>query len=393
MRVLFAVPQMPDPYGGGSHRMYWQIVYLARLGVEIDLVCPTWNGEIPPAIKKCVHKIYSPERNGCSMLDNIIAVLSPAAYRKENGLSREVARALNENSYDIVHVHKPQMSVYFNGLKKLPVVIDLWAYGLEGALREFAVERSLCGKVVKLRRLLRYYVSDKLMYHKFLNYFVVSPEARKEFLSCYPSKRVYVSPHGVEMPPASYLADSYSAGNMLVFTGDMSFSQNVDTVLYFVREIYPALKKYVPDVTFCIVGKNPLPEILALTKDKSIKITGFVPNVGEFLGKAAAFVAPIRTGSGLRTKILEAFAYSLPVVTTRQACEGINVKDGINVILAETPEEFTIKTTALLSSAAARHMIGAASRSLVERDFNWERISVQIKGYYDEILNSNNIKR
>lgn len=385
---------MPNPYGGGAVRMFSQLKYLSGLGVVADLLCPLAAGErVPDEVRSYVRRIHVVPGRPDSFADRLRNLLTFSAYHEDKEFSALVSCVMGENKYDLVHAHKFQSAIYLRRVKNLPVVVDLWACGLDGAWRDFLHERSLLGKAVKLSRLPRFWAADMKLYPSFDNYFVVSEEAAGYVRERYPDKNAYLVPHGIELPVYKPDPARSGPGKDLVFVGDMAFSQNVDTVLYFAEKIYPALKKMTPGVRFYIVGRNPPPAVLALGSDKSVMVTGFVEDAGEYLRNSSVFVAPIRTGLGLRTKILEAFAYRLPVVTSRLACEGIAAEDGKTVMFAENPAEFARKTAWLLENPEEMAEIGGRARALVEEKYLWPKIAQEIKKHYEEILHNHNFKK
>jgi glycosyltransferase involved in cell wall biosynthesis len=108
-------------------------------------------------------------------------------------------------------------------------------------------------------------------------------------------------------------------------------------------------------------------------KDSDILVTGEVNDVRDYLKRLKVFVAPIRLGKGFRGKLLEAMAMGIPVVTTRLGAEGIPVREGENILLAETPEEFIQKTLTLLSDGQLHSRISTNSRKLVVDRFSWQK--------------------
>lgn len=381
MKVLFVTPDLPAPAGGGSGRMYGQMRYLRSAGVRMDLLSYSGPGGAAAAggLAERVW-LYRPEYGLAGRLANL---LSFRAYSRFKGFEEMLGERLGSGNYDLVHVHKFQMAGYLAKAKTPPVVVDLWACGLKGAWRDALQERGLCRKAVGFSRVPRFYAADRALYPSFENYFVVSEEARSFVLKRYPGKKVYVVPHGVEIPPALCAGE---AGGDLIFVGDMSFSPNIAAVLFFYEKIFPILRRKRPGLKFCVVGKNPAPEILALKKDSGVLVAGYVEKLAVYFEKAAVFVAPMRSGLGLRTKLLEAFSYGLPVVATRSACEGIPLEEGREALLAESAEEFAAKTEKLLSERTLARELGARARALVERQFSWPAIAADMKRIYDEIL-------
>ena len=108
--------------------------------------------------------------------------------------------------------------------------------------------------------------------------------------------------------------------------------------------------------------------------DHSIKITGFVDDVREYIGKAMVYVCPIRIGGGTRLKILNALAMGKAVVSTSVGCEGLDVTHGKDILIADTPHEFVQQIQRVLKDSTLRASLGNEGRKLVVEKYSWQRI-------------------
>lgn len=125
----------------------------------------------------------------------------------------------------------------------------------------------------------------------------------------------------------------------IVFVGGYQHTPNIDAVIYFVAEVMPFLREYLPGVRFYAVGSNPPPEISALTTDDVI-ITGFIDDLNSFYDQRRISVSPLRYGAGIKGKIGTALAVGLPVVATSLAIEGMSLTNQENVLIADKPKDF-----------------------------------------------------
>ncbi|MEF3280991.1 MAG: glycosyltransferase family 4 protein [Elusimicrobiota bacterium] len=386
MKVLFVTPHIPHLYGGGL-RMYYQLKYLSRNGIKPHLLCFSAQGEkISDDIKSFTEAVYTVPLKPNNLTKRLKKLMTLKAYDIDRNFLNLANSLLRNKTYDLIHIHKFQMAEYFLMQHHIPVIVDLWACGLSGALNEVLYEKNLFDKLIKLTRLPRFYLADRKYYRNFDYFFVVSNEAKSYILKRFPSKKVYVVPNGVELEMIKRSSNDH-INYTLIFTGDMSFFQNVDTVIFFVNEIYPYIKAKIPQIRFYVVGKNPHKSILGLSqKDNSIIVTGYVENMWEYLSKASVFVAPIRTGAGIRNKILEALACGLVVVATKNAVEGISVEDQKNVIIAQR-KDFADKVIEVLLDHNKRKRISENARKLVEENYRWDKIASDMVNYCNEILN------
>lgn len=165
----------------------------------------------------------------------------------------------------------------------------------------------------------------------------------------------------------------------IVFLGGYQHSPNVDAVLYFAAEIFPFLRKRIPGVQFYAVGSNPTKELLDLTGE-DIFVTGFVDDLAPLLDRMRVAVAPLRYGAGNKGKICTTLSLGLPCVGTTIAVEGMELREGGEILVADTPEAFADAVARLyqdkdlwdtISSRGvefARHMYGPESAQAVVRD-------------------------
>ena len=190
-----------------------------------------------------------------------------------------------------------------------------------------------------------------------------------------PAANIAAVPTGVDI---SYFTPNGgpSSDHSLVFTGSLDWFPNEDAVLYFLEEIFPAIRAVVPDVTLTVVGRKPSSKLKAAADaTDGARLTGTVDDVRPYVHEGAVFVVPLRIGSGTRLKIFEALAMGKAVVSTTVGAEGLGLKDGIHFLQADTPDEFTSAVVSLLRDPARRDAVGHAARSLVETHYSWPQVS------------------
>jgi glycosyltransferase involved in cell wall biosynthesis len=165
----------------------------------------------------------------------------------------------------------------------------------------------------------------------------------------------------------------------------MGFDPNVHAAHLLVDTILPRVRRSNPEVTLWLVGRRPDPSVLRLARP-GVVVTGEVPDMLPYLHKATVYVAPLRTGAGTRTKLLEAMAAGLPIVTTRIGLEGIDAEDGREVIVADEPESMADAVVRLLRQPWQRHDMGGAARRLAEKRYDWDRCLTPLAAMYGDLL-------
>ncbi|HEX6608098.1 MAG TPA: glycosyltransferase, partial [Chloroflexia bacterium] len=190
-----------------------------------------------------------------------------------------------------------------------------------------------------------------------------------------PGARPVVVPNGVDTgffrPPPPGAGPEPGAGPQIVFTGMMAYYPNHDGALYFAEAIWPAIRQALPAARWLIVGVEPPSEVRALDGTAGITVTGRVDDVRPYVWRSGASVVPLRMGGGTRLKIVEALAMGQAVVSTAVGCEGIAVDPGRNLLVADDPAAFAAAVVDLLRDPARAAAIGAAGRTLAEREYSW----------------------
>jgi len=154
-------------------------------------------------------------------------------------------------------------------------------------------------------------------------------------------------------------------------------------VLWFGREVLPRVWAAVPEARFVIVGKNPPAEVVALGGDPRVVVTGYAADARPYLAAADAFVVPLHAGGGMRVKILDAWLWGLPVVSTSTGAEGIEVRDGENLLIADGAEAFAAATVRVLRDGELNEGLRAAGRAWVEEKYAWQAVYRRVDAVYD----------
>jgi polysaccharide biosynthesis protein PslH len=158
----------------------------------------------------------------------------------------------------------------------------------------------------------------------------------------------------------------------LVFVGAMDYYANIEGVTWFVEKVFPLIRRTEPRAEFFIVGSNPTNEVERLGRRRGVSVTGLVYDVRPFMRSATAYVVPLRIARGVQNKVLEAMAAGKAIVATPEAVAGLHVRDGKELLLARTPEEFADATLSLIRQESLRRELSSKSLRFVETEHDWE---------------------
>jgi polysaccharide biosynthesis protein PslH len=164
----------------------------------------------------------------------------------------------------------------------------------------------------------------------------------------------------------------------ILFTGNMSYAPNIDGAIWLAKEILPMVRKVIPGANLLLAGSSPSREVKALS-GAGITISGWMPDIRDAYRSGSVFVAPMRTGSGLQNKLLEAMAMKLPCITTTLANGSLNAKDQHEVIVADSSREIADAIIRLLKNPEEAKRIAEQGHHMVKSRFCWDTIGRQLE--------------
>jgi sugar transferase (PEP-CTERM/EpsH1 system associated) len=203
----------------------------------------------------------------------------------------------------------------------------------------------------------------------------VSEKDRDAFASFLDPTKLTVISTGVDIDYFQPIPVEESADS-LVFVGSMDWLPNEDAILYFVDAILPLIKQRRPGVSLEVVGRSPSRKLQALAeREKSVRLTGRVEDIRPFVARGSICIVPLRIGGGTRLKIFEAMAMGKAVISTSVGAEGLPVRAGENILLADTPSDFANSVISLLSDPSHRRRLSISARTLVQEKYGWPRVA------------------
>lgn len=161
----------------------------------------------------------------------------------------------------------------------------------------------------------------------------------------------------------------------ITFLGGLHYPPNAQGVLWFAEHAFPAVLAQAPDAVLTVIGKEPPAALAGLNiPAANLDVTGYVDDPQPYLRETAAFIVPLLAGGGMRVKILDAWRWGLPLVSTRVGAEGIVAAQGEDMLLADEPAQFAAEVVRLLHDPALNQRIAAGGRRSVELHYDWRRI-------------------
>jgi glycosyltransferase involved in cell wall biosynthesis len=283
-------------------------------------------------------------------------------------------RLTSEKRFDLWVCDFLQPSLNFRRLSGVPTL--LFEHNVETVIprRHFETSQDPIAKIfwwLQWRRMERY---EREACRTFSGTVTVS-ERDKTCLKEFGIENVFTIPTGVD---TDYFAprEDRVKNNSLVFTGSMDWLPNEDAIQFFIRDIFPRVKQQMPDVSLTVVGRNPSRRLLNEIKcHPEVTVTGRVEDVRPYISSHTLYIIPLRIGGGTRIKAYEAMAMGKAIISTQVGVEGLPVRHGEQLIIADEPEQFAFHIVRLFGDAAARAKLETCARSLVQRHFGWEAVA------------------
>ena len=391
MNILFLSLRCPYPPNRGDRiRNYYFIKHLAKKHrvTLVSFVESIDEIEMAKPLNQLCHQVEFVLFNRARALVNSASGFFSTEpfqvhYWRSLKMQKKVDELLDRNQFDLIHAHLFRMGQYvskYNGKSKVLDLCDSLALNLS---RRYQMDRGPHVPMLKWEadRVKKYEVE---MMRSFDYGMVVAQSDRNYLISEDSNLKLAVIPVGIDLDYfiRSEPVEDESVPHLL-FTGTMSYFPNIDAACYFCHQILPLIQEKIPSVHFSIVGSNPK-KIVQKLASPSVTVTGTVPDTRPYFNQSSVFVSPMRSGSGLQVKHLEAMATGLPIVTTPLGASGLEGTWGEHLCVAETPKDFANRTIQLIQNSHMRRRIGKSGQNLVRHKYNWHVLGQQLENVYQQ---------
>ena len=308
-------------------------------------------------------------------------------------MQRKVNQLLAEERFELIHAQLFRMGQYVTEVQGPAKVLDLCdslALNLNRRAKLDSIPKRFLVRL-EAKRVQRYEID---IMKAFDCGTVVAHFDRDYLLKQDNSLNLSIVPMGVDLEyfrpslkkrTQSSVAPTAASSPLLLFTGTMNYFPNSDAAAYFCNEIFPRVRERHPKARFYIVGNHPSEQVRRLEAQDGVVVTGYVPDVRPYFEEASVFVAPLRAGSGIQTKNLEAMAMGVPIVTTSVGAMGLKADTGKELLVADMPLAFAEQVIHLLDNTYLRENIAQTARTRVETEYSWEAIGARLKYVYTQI--------
>lgn len=296
-----------------------------------------------------------------------------------------IARQLDESAYDLVHFDTIGLVHYRPLVNSIPTTLNHHNIESHMMFRRADNAENIMARAYFRHEARALRNAERRTASQFVTHITCSDLDAVRLREFAPGVNVRTIPNGVDceyFTPQGIPARPKS----IVFVGTMDWYPNVDAMVFFLSEIWPALKTREPGATLDVAGSNPPPNLIRLAHSlEDVTIHGYISDVRPLIDSAELVICPIRDGGGTKLKILDAFAMCKCVVAHPIACEGIDITPGQNVVFARTPTEFIDSILSLFADSNRRDAIGRAARALVERQYSFSIIGSRFRSLMESV--------
>lgn len=393
-RILFLTLALPYPPTGGSATRNYQLLRHLAARHEVHLLTLSGDAEGEESLRHlrtlCAG-VTMVRRDHGDLIRKRLRQIASLPSQTPFAVATAGTRSLRTAFRDLLSNFKPSL-IHVEGSplahlpfpSRIPLVLDEHNIDYELAARMAEAERSPIRKVFHLAEAWKLRRAETSAW---LGCDGVSFTSERELnlasriAPCTPMMAI---PNGVDL---EYFAPQPAERDpdAIVFTGMQSYRPNSDAVLFFHSRVMPRLLADRPRAHLYVVGQQPPAEVTRLS-GPNLTVTGKVHDVRPYLARASVVVAPLRMGGGTRLKILEALAMGKAVVSTTIGCEGLALRHGEHLLVADEPAEFAAHVARLCAEPDLAMELGARGRAVAIERYGWSGIAAALDRFHDEVI-------
>ena len=383
MKIFVLLPRIPYPLEKGDKlRAFNQIKQLAKHN-EIVLCALNDNAKVNEQDAFRALQPYCQSINfvRISKLQILLGLLRAfvkglpmqCGYFYNRKAAKKVNALISKHKPDILYGQLLRVAEYLR-YKNIPKAIDyqdIFSYGMK---RRADIASPITRPIYNMeyRRLARY---EAAIFNDFDVRTIISEPDRKLFPH---EKRdeILIIPNGVDHD--FFKPQEREKQYDLVFTGNMSYPPNVNAVEYLANEILPIVWKSRPETTLYIAGATPDPKVKKAASDKII-VSGWLDDIRDAYAQSRVFIAPMRIGTGLQNKLLEAMSMRLPAITSPLANASLGAKPNEEILIGSNAQEMAQNIITLLTDTEKAEKIAQAGFDFTNRIYDWGKATERLE--------------
>jgi len=400
MKILVLANRLPHSNVAGGHRLIYQRMrQLADRGHAVGLAAFT-TPEEEPHLEGLRAELLEAETLPAKQQRLVVRVLRdyisgslPAIFWKNHTpqMMRLVGDMVERTKYDVVMAEFGEMGMYLyrnpylSAVHKVVSCHRCLTTSFSKYIETPGVPLSLRLKSISQVRTLEKFEFE--MYSAMDHILTLTPEDRFTLLNHAPQLPISVIPPGIDFDHLDRPPVAKPGHPIVMLCGYFADKSNHDAALWFSHEVWPRVAANHPQLRCHFIGEGASHEMKRLAdKDERIMVAGAVDDLRPYRERATIFINPMRLGSGLRIKVLEAMATGLPVVSTALGVAGIPAQNGVNCFVGDTPELFADSIEWLLNDQHLAERMGNAAKEMVKSKYNIRSAIQELEQVLTEVV-------
>lgn len=386
MRIAYLTARYPfPPIGGDRMRVYYTLRHLLRSHeVTLYALAPApgaeWQSGHPalPGLRQKIFQMDKPSYawNGATALFSGLP-LQVKLY-KCSELMQTLDSDIRSGTVDLLFVHLIRMAEYARPYHNIPRILDMAdsIYQNYARMRRIWWRPLWVGARMDRSRVRRY---EAEVPRWFDNVLIHTEEDLEWVRKQSGATNLTQSQMGVDTDEFSFQNGPHDP-RRIVYCGKLDTLPNADAALYFAKQIFPLVRRRLPEAQFSVVGLNPPRSVRALARLPGVEVRANVPDIRTEMASAGVSVSPVRFGAGIQNKILQSLAMGIPVVATGFAAKPFGEATDSPLLAADSPQEFADQVIRILEEPEFRRRLALEGRKLIEARFQWDQVLKPLDG-------------
>lgn len=389
MKILYLVSRVPFPINKGDKlRAYSQLSSIMKFhSVTLFAINDaTDNPVIEEKIATICNKLVIQPLPKLNIIINLFRGLFnkipfQVSYFYSNSVKKKIMKEIRLNPPDLIICQLIRMAEYVKNINDIPKIIDYVdaiSFGLVGRISK---ENFLLRVILKneYKRVLKY---EQELSNKF-DAQLITTERDYNKINILDKRNLHIVPISIGSEYFISTSEPHKKEYDLLFVGNMDYPPNENAALVIINEILPLLKMNFSNIKLCIAGSSPSKKLLKY-KSNEVIITGWVDDIKAIYQRSKIFIAPMRLGSGVQIKLLQALAIGIPSITTNLSFQGLFSEAKDAIVIAEKPDEFVTAILGLLNDEDYYKTLIEKGKLFVSNNYSIEKVEKKLL----DIINS-----
>lgn len=386
MRIVLLAQVLPLPLDAGPKiRAYYVLRRLVEAGHDVTLVSFVREGDRDSDVRalrglcSAVETVPLSRSRLNDLRDGARSLVSATPFlilRDQFGaMDDRLRQVIGRRSCDALHADQLWMAPYAARCREVPFkVLDQHNAVFKVPERMAANERNPLLRALLMREAAKLASFERSTFNAFDRVVWVSDDDRKAFAANGPLPHDTHEVIPIAVDPGERRPIERTQPHRVTFLGGTHWPPNADGVRWFADHVWPQVAAAVPGCVFTVIGKGSVGPLGPEQHRSRTAVTGYVADPEPFLRETAVFVVPLRTGAGMRVKILDAWCWALPVVSTPIGAEGIRVSHENNILLGDGPDALADAVIRVLQDHGLARRLADGGRATVETTYDWRQV-------------------